>query len=216
VTISRLSVVDFRNYRSADLEPAKEGLTVIVGNNGDGKSNVLEAIGYLATLCSFRGAGLDALVRQGCDKAVVRGEVGSKRHVSLVEVEIRPQGRDRVLVNHQALRRARDLLGTFRTTVFSPDDLALVKGGPLERRRYLDQTLTALHPRNDALCREVERVLRQRNALLRQSTGRQLDPALLSTLDVWDDRLARTGEALASAREELVASLEPEIGRAHV
>lgn len=213
--LRRVWLVDFRNYETAELEPSGNGLTVIIGNNGDGKTNLLEAVDYLATLSSFRGVGADALVRQGCEQAVIRGEVENAGRTSVVEVELHAQGRDRVLVNHQPLRRARDLLGTFRTTVFSPDDLVLVKGGPAERRRYLDQTLAMLHPRNDALCSEVERVLRQRNSLLRQSAGRHLEPSLLSTLDVWDARLAQAGTALAAARQDLVLALEPEVGKAY-
>jgi DNA replication and repair protein RecF len=214
VRVDRLWLADFRNYESVELAPAPEGLTVVVGANGGGKTNLLEAIGFLATLSSFRGAPDEALVRAGSARAVVRAE-GERdgRHV-LVEAEVNPVGRNRVLVNRQPLKRARDLLGALRVTVFSPDDLALVKGGPGERRRFLDDTLVSLHPRYDALRADVERVLRQRGALLKQAGGR-LTPEVAATLDVWDSKLASGGTALAEAREELVRRLEPLVGKAY-
>jgi DNA replication and repair protein RecF len=214
VRVTRLWLTNFRNYETAELEPDPEGLTVIVGSNGEGKTNLLEAIGYLATLSSFRGAPTDALVRQGCASAVVRAEGERDDRSLLLEAEINAGGRDRIQVNRQPLKRARDLLGALRVSVFAPDDLILVKGGPGERRRFLDDVLVALHPKHDALQRDLDRVLRQRNTLLRQSGGR-LTAEVESTLDVWDAKLASTGSALAEAREELVAGLEPEIGKAY-
>ena len=211
----RLWITDYRNYTSAELEPAPEGLTVIQGDNGDGKTNLLEAIAYLATLSSFRGAPTDALVRHGCRQAAVRGEVERDGRKMLLEVELNVGGRQRMMVNRQPLRRARDLLGFLRVSVFSPDDLALVKGGPAERRHYLDETLVALRPGGEALRSDVERILRQRNALLKQAGGRQ-SPEVDTTLDVWDAKLGRAGEALATARQELVAALEPEVAKACV
>ena len=122
--LDRLWLTDFRNYLSADLAPAPEGLTVITGSNGAGKTNLLEAIGYLASLRSFRGAPGEALVRVGAGRAVVRGEVRREERTLLVEAELVPGGRDRVQVNRQLLRRTRDLLGALQVTVFAPDDLA--------------------------------------------------------------------------------------------
>jgi DNA replication and repair protein RecF len=213
--IRRLWLNDFRSYASAELDLAA-GLTAVVGANGAGKSNVLEALGYLATLDSFRGAPTDALIRSGATTAVVRAEgVRGGRDV-LVEAEITTTGRNRVLVNRQRLQRARDLLGALRVTVFSPDDLAMVKGGPSERRRYLDNALVALHPRNDALRAELERVLRQRNALLKQCAGgTRFDASAATTLDVWDAKLIDAGEALAAARVALIAQLQPVIDAAY-
>ena len=204
---------DFRNYRSAELELAA-GLTVVVGGNGEGKTNLLEAIGYLATLASFRGAPADALVRQGCERAVVRGEGDREGRELLVEAEIARTGRGRVAVNRQPLRRSADLLGALRASVFSPDDLELVKGGPATRRRYLDDALVGVHPRNDALRRDLERIVRQRTTLLRQSGGR-LTPDIATTLEVWDAKLVQVGEALAAARVELVDRLQPALARAY-
>src|SRR5205823_480446 len=122
--VTRLWLTDFRNYETAELEPAP-GLTVVAGDNGEGKSNLLEAVGYLASLSSFRGTPVDALVRQGCEGAVVRAEVDREGRTLLLEAELTAAGRHRVQVNRQPLRRARDLLGALRVTVFSPDDLAL-------------------------------------------------------------------------------------------
>ena len=212
--VDRLWLTDFRSYQSAELAPAPDGLTVVVGANGEGKTNLLEAIAFVATLSSFRGAPDEALVRSGAPQAVVRLEGERDGRALLVEAEINPVGRNRVLVNRQPLKRARDLLGALRVTVFSPDDLALVKSGPAERRRYLDDTLVSLHPRYDALRADVERVLRQRGSLLKQAGGR-LTTEVASTLDVWDAKLASGGTALAEARDELVGRLEPLVGKAY-
>jgi DNA replication and repair protein RecF len=214
VRLRRLWLGDFRNYESADVEPAPDGLTVIRGDNGEGKTNLLEAVGYLALLSSFRGAPTEAMVRDGAERAVVRGEGEREGRQLLVEVEIPRAGRGRAQVNRQPLKRTADLLGALRVSVFSPDDLVLVKGGPAERRRYVDDLLVSLHPRNDALRADVERILRQRGALLRQAGGR-LTAEVATTLDVWDTQLAAAGEALAAAREELVASLDPELATAY-
>jgi DNA replication and repair protein RecF len=214
VRVSRLWLTDYRNYNAAEVSPAPNGLTVIQGANGEGKTNLLEAVGYLATLESFRGAPADALVRVGADRAIVRAESEHLQRESLIEAELARVGRDRVMVNRQRLRRARDLLGTLRVTVFSPDDLVLVKGGPGERRRYLDDALVAVHPKHDALRADLDRILRQRNTLLKQAAGRLVGDAV-SSLDVWDHQLARCGTALAEARSELVVRLEPELAKAY-
>jgi DNA replication and repair protein RecF len=214
VRLRRLWLTDFRNYTSAEVELAPTGLTVVLGGNGQGKTNLIEAVAYLATLDSFRGAPTDALVRTGCTTAVVRAEGDRGGRALLIEAEIAVAGRSRALVNSQPLRRAADLLGALRVSVFSPDDLDLVKGGPAARRRYLDDALVGLHPRNAAVRSDLERVLRQRNALLKQCKGR-LDASAEATLDVWDAKLAATGEALADARTDLVTALEAPLGKAY-
>jgi DNA replication and repair protein RecF len=214
VRLRRLWLTDFRSYDAAELAPA-EGLTVVVGANGEGKTNLLEAIGYLATLSSFRGAPGDALVRQGCSTAIVRADVvDADGREALLEAELRVTGRDRVLVNKQPLKRARDLLGTLRVSVFSPDDLVLVKGGPAERRTYLDQTLVACAPKHDQTLSDLDRVLRQRNALLKSCAGR-LDADAAFTLDVFDAKLAQVGDRLGTARASLVERLEPIVAKAY-
>jgi DNA replication and repair protein RecF len=193
---------------------APEGLTVITGANGEGKTNLLEAVGWLATLSSFRGAPPEALVRVGASAAVVRGSGTREGRSLLVEGSLEPRGRTRVQLNRQPLRRSRDLLGALRVTVFSPDDLVLVKGGPAERRRFLDDLLVSCHPRWDAVRGDLERVLRQRATLLKQAGGR-LTPDVALTLDVWDTQLTSLGETLASGRVDLVARLEPEVVKAY-
>lgn len=212
--LRRLWLTDFRSYEAAELAPAG-GLTVVVGANGEGKTNLLEAVGYLATLSSFRGAPGDALVRQGASCAVVRADVvDADGRDALIEAELRASGRDRVLVNRQALKRTRDLLGTIRVSVFSPDDLALVKGGPSERRAYLDGVLVACAPKHDQTLADLDRILRQRNVLLKQAAGR-LPPEVVATLDVFDTKLAETGERLGVARASLLERLEPIIAKGY-
>jgi DNA replication and repair protein RecF len=211
--LQHLWLVDFRNHEKTDVTFVP-GLTVLRGANGAGKTNLLEATGYLASLSSFRGAGPDILVRQGCDAAVVRGELSRAGRSLLLEAEIRAAGRGRASLNRQAVRRASDLREALSVTVFSPDDLELVKGGPSGRRRYLDDALVALHPRNDALRRDLERIVRQRNALLTSAHGR-LTPDVETTLDVWDSKLSQAGEALAGARVSLLGQLEPLVRKAY-
>lgn len=205
--VRTLWLTDFRSYSSAQLDLAP-GLTALVGANGEGKTNLLEAVAWLATLSSFRGAPTDALVRRGAPFAVVRALAEREGRELLIEAQLQANGRNRVLVNRQPLRRARDLLGSLRVSVFTPDDLAIVKDGPGERRRFLDDALVSLHPRNDALRSQVDKVLRQRNALLKQTGGR-LDESTAFTLDVWDAKLADAGAALVAARLDLLDRMRP-------
>jgi DNA replication and repair protein RecF len=214
VRLTHLWLTDFRNYASADLPLSAEGLTVVRGDNGQGKTNLLEAVGWLATLSSFRGAPADALVRTGATTAVVRAEGSRDDRRLLIEGELSAGGRSRVQLNRQPLRRSRDLLGAVRVSVFSPDDLALIKGGPGERRRYLDELLVAIHPRWDQVQSDVERILRQRGTLLKQAGGR-LPPEISLTLDVWDTKLADAGTELADARAGLLAQLDPAVAEAY-
>jgi DNA replication and repair protein RecF len=212
--VERLELLDYRNYRSAtfDLEP---GITVVVGNNGQGKTNFAEAVAYLATLSSFRQVGTEALVRTGATQAIVRANVrADDGRISLVEVELTSTGRGRAQVNRQRLSRTRDLLGVLRVTLFSPDDLALIKGGPAERRGFLDDALVALAVKYDALRLELDRTLRQRNTLLRQLGGR-LDESAATTLDVWDARMAESGEQLGRARATLIERAGPYVTAAY-
>jgi DNA replication and repair protein RecF len=210
VRVDRVWLTDFRSYDSAELELAP-GLTALLGDNGQGKTNVLEAIAWLATMASFRGAPNEALIRRDAPRAILRAEGEREGRSILVEAELVANGRNRVLVNRQPLQRARDLLGVLRVSVFAPDDLELVKGGPGERRRYLDDALVASHPRYDALRSEVDKILKQRNALLKSSGGR-LDDSAAFTLDVWDAKLVESGGALAAARRNLLERLVPVLG----
>ena len=211
--LGRLWLTDFRSYSSADIEFAP-GLTALLGANGEGKTNVMEAIGYLATLSSFRGAPNEALVRSGANTAILRAEGEREGRQLLIEAELSATGRGRVQVNRQKLARTRDLLGALRVSVFAPDDLEFVKGGPANRRQYLDEALVARRPSLDALRSDLDRILRQRNALLKQAGGR-LRPDVEATLAVWDAKLIETGEALADARSELVDELAPALDLAY-
>ena len=169
--LERLWLTDFRCYHEAEIT-FDPGLTAVVGANGQGKTNLMEAVAYLATLRSFRGAPNEALVRVGTPRAIVRAEAERDGRSLLLEAEIVANGRNRTQLNRQPLRRARDLLGALRVTVFSPDDLVLVKGSPGERRELLDDVLVGLHPRHDQQRTDLDRVLRQRGALLKQAGGR--------------------------------------------
>jgi DNA replication and repair protein RecF len=217
VQLHRVWLTDFRSYETVEVELAP-GLTALLGDNGQGKTNLLEALAWLARLSSFRGAPTEALVRRGAAHAVVRAEGEREGRSILIETQIVPSGRTKVLVNRQPLARARDLLGVLRVTVFSPDDLELVKGGPAERRRLLDDALVSLHPRNDALQTEVDKILRQRNALLKQAAGQRperLADDVACTLDVWDDKLADAGGRLAAARRDLLDRVVPALQRGY-
>lgn len=212
--VRSLELIDFRNYRSARLS-FEAGTTAVVGDNGQGKTNLAESLGYLATLDSFRGAPVEALIRTGADSAIVRAEVcHDDGRELLIEAEIARSGRNRVMVNRQRLVRSRELLGFLRVSVFSPDDLALVKGGPTERRRFMDDSLVALAIKHDAMRLEIERVLKQRNSLLKQAAGR-LNTETELTLDVWDAKLAQSGDQFGHSRATLIARLTPAVIEAY-
>ncbi len=218
--VDRLALLDFRNYRDATFE-LHPGVTAVLGDNGQGKTNLAEALAYLSTLSSFRGAPTESLVRDGADLAVIRAELHDEDdRTSLVEAEITTVGRNRVQVNKQRLPRIRDLLGVVRVSVFSPDDLVVVKGGPGDRRRLLDDALVALATKYDALRLELDRIVRQRNTLLKQSGPKQsgsgrVDPEVISTLDVWDARLTEVGERFGLARATLVERCAPMVVEAY-
>jgi DNA replication and repair protein RecF len=209
--VGHLWLTNFRCYESAEFTPAPT-VTLIRGGNGEGKTSVLEAVTWMATTASFRGVPDAALVQAGHDRAIARVEVERDGRMQLVEAEIAVTGRNRVLVNKQRLARTRDLLGTLRVTVFAPDDLDLVKGGPAERRRYLDDLLVAMSPRYDAVRSDYERVLRHRNSLLR---GGLHGPDDASTLEVWDEQLVRAGAELVRARLKLADRLRPAVRQAY-
>jgi DNA replication and repair protein RecF len=219
--VSRLSLHDFRSYADVDLEFGP-GLTVITGENGAGKTNLLESVSYLSSNRSFRGAPTDALVRIGCERGIVRAQAlrtavaqtaGAGRSL-LLEAELVPAGRSRMLINKQPVRTGSDRREGLTVTVFSPDDLVIIKGGPAERRSVVDQLLESLHPRNGGLLRDLDKILRQRNALLKQCGGR-LGVEVGFTLDVWDAKLAEVGSAVVAARSELVANLSPFVQAAY-
>lgn len=212
--VSRLELSDFRNYARLELD-LTEGVTAIIGANGQGKTSLTEALSYLATLKSFRGVPTEAMIRTGADAAIVRATiVHPDGRELLVEAELSRVGRNKAQVNRQRLTKSRDLLGVVRTTVFSPEDLGLVKESPEVRRTFLNDALVAVSPKLDQLCGEVDRVLRQRNALLKQAGGR-VTPDIETTLDVWDERFVECGTALGNERAQMVATIQPLVQRAY-
>ncbi|MCX6534005.1 MAG: DNA replication/repair protein RecF [Actinobacteria bacterium] len=206
--VEQLELVDFRNYFHASFS-LTPGVTAIVGRNAQGKTNIAEAMAFLATLESFRQAPVVALVREGAELATIRAFVRHEdgREIQ-IEVQIQRQGRTVVQVNKQRLARTRDLLGILRVSVFSPDDLELVKGAPGERRRFIDETMVSLALKNDARRLELDRILKQRNTLLRQANGR-LTRDIEFTLDVWDEKLAAVGDEVGHQRAIVLAQLQP-------
>ena len=208
IHLRRLWLTDFRSYGHAELSlPA--GTTAIVGRNGQGKTNLLEAVAHLAGT-SLRGAATEAMVRAGAERAVLRAEATRGSRELLLEAELAVRGRNRMQLNRQPVKRRRDLLDAVAVTVFSPDDLVLVKGGPGGRRDWLDEAVVGLDAHADAVRSDVDRVLKQRNALLKGVRGR-LDESAALTLDVWDDRLVRAGEELVRRRREALDALVPQI-----
>jgi DNA replication and repair protein RecF len=217
--VSHLSLHDFRSYPEAEVALGP-GVTAFVGRNGQGKTNLVEAVDYVARLASHRVAGDAPLVRFGAEHAVVRVVVVRDGREALLEVQINPGRSNRARVNRSPLPRARELLGLVRTVLFSPDDLALVKGDPSERRRLLDDLLVQRAPRFAGVRSDYDRVLRQRNTLLKSARvggpggGRRREGAL-ATLDVWSSHLARTGAELLAARLALVEDLRPYVATAY-
>jgi len=213
VYVSHLSLVDFRSYVGVELELNK-GVTSLIGPNGQGKTNLVEALGYVATLSSHRVSSDAALIRAGASRAVVRARVVRDGRASLVEIEITAGRANRARINHSSVPRARDVLGILRTVMFAPEDLALVKGDPDGRRRFLDEIVVLVTPRMAGVLSDYDRVLRQRSALLK-SAGAAMrgsrGAADLRTLDVWDAKLAQTGAQIMGARQALVAALRPHV-----
>lgn len=213
--VSHLQLADFRSYEDLNLELAP-GVSAFVGHNGQGKTNLVEALGYVATLGSHRVSTDAPLVRAGAQRAVIRTAIVKGERVATVELEITPGKANRARVNRSPASRARDVLGILRTVLFAPEDLALVKGGPGERRRFLDDLLVARAPRYAGVRADYERVLKQRNALLKSASGPgRRPPADLSTLDVWDEHLANVGAELLAARQALTQELQPLVAKAY-
>lgn len=211
--VAHLSLADFRSYSRAEvaLDP---GVSVFVGPNGHGKTNLAEAVGYVATLGSHRTATDAPLVRSGTDRAVIRAAVEQDGRRTLVELEVNPGKANRARINRGPVPRARDVLGVLRTVLFAPEDITLVRGDPGERRRFLDDLVVARQPSLAAVRSDYERVLKQRNALLKSAAAARR-AAQLSTLDVWDGHLASVGAQLMSARLRVIEALQPFVDKAY-
>jgi DNA replication and repair protein RecF len=214
VRVAHLSLRDFRSYTEVEL-PLDAGVTALIGPNGQGKTNLVEAVGYLSTLGSHRVAQDAPLVRLGAERAVVRGQVVRDDRSLLLEVEITPGKANRARVNRSPVPRAREMLGILRSVLFAPEDLALVKGDPAERRRFLDDLLVLRTPRYAGVRADYDRVLKQRNALLRSRAGRRAEQVDLRTLEVWDSHLSTAGAELLAGRIDLVEGLRPLVDKAY-
>lgn len=215
--VTHLSLADFRSYARVEV-PLDPGVTAFVGANGQGKTNLVEAVGYLATLGSHRVSSDAPLVRMGAERAVIRAAVTQGERSQLVELELNPGRANRARINRSSQVRPRDVLGIVRTVLFAPEDLALVKGDPGERRKFLDELITARSPRMAGVRSDYERVLKQRNTLLKSAAmarrhgGRSMD---MSTIDVWDQHLAKVGAELLAQRLDLIATLQPLADKAY-
>lgn len=201
-----LEIRDFRSYESLSFRP-EPGVNVLVGPNGAGKTSVLEAVGYLATLASFRRSPDGSLVREGAEAAIVRGEFSSGVGGAVIEVEVPQAGRRRVLLNGKRAQSRADVASATTVVAFLPDDLDLVKRGPAYRREYIDDVAAQAWPAAAIEQADYERALRQRNALLRRD-GRRADGP---TLDVWDERVSGLGAKVLERRLAAAALLEPEV-----
>ena len=209
-----LALSDFRNYRSVEiaLEP---GVVSFIGSNGQGKTNLIEAIGYVATLSSHRVATDAPLVRGDAPRAVIRIRVQREQRSNLIELEINPGKANRAQLNQAPVARPRELIGLLRTVVFAPEDLSLVKGDPAERRRFLDDLIVMRSPRMATVRADYERVVRQRNSLLKSLSGRsrsRADENAESSLEVWNAALTNLGSQIMAARVGLIADLRPHVG----
>lgn len=208
--LEHLSLVDFRSYESAEV-PLGPGVTVLLGGNGNGKTNLLEAVGYLATYASHRVAGDAPMVRSGAERAVVRARVRRGERVATTDVEIRPGSPLRVQVNRAAVARPRRSPALLRAVVFAPEDLSLVRGDPDRRRRFLDDLMVVRAPRLAGVRADYDRVVKQRTALLKslRSSSPSARAAAGAALDVWDEQLADVGSQLVQARLDVLTGLAP-------
>ena len=206
--VQSLSLTDLRSYKQVDCT-LQRGVTTFVGRNGQGKTNLVEAIGYLATLGSHRVATDAPLVRTGATQGIIRCEVVNDERVIMIELAINPGAANKARINRSPVPKVRDVLGLLRTVLFAPEDLALVKGDPSERRRFLDDLLVQRTPRLAGTRSDYERTLKQRNALLKSSSiaRRSASTEMLRTLEVWDEQLAAFGSELVAARISLLDDL---------
>jgi DNA replication and repair protein RecF len=213
VHVARLSLTDYRNYERAELT-LRPGATVFVGRNGQGKTNLVESIGYLSTLGSHRVSGDQALIRAGADAAIVRALLAHGDRELLVELQLNRQGANRAQLNRSPVK-TRELPRYAHSVLFAPEDLAIVRGEPSVRRRMLDELLVQRTPRLAGVMADYERVLKQRNSLLKSARARGLAAAQLPTLDIWDERLVQLGSELIDQRVALVRELAEPLADAY-
>jgi DNA replication and repair protein RecF len=213
VIVTHLNLTDFRNYETVDVGMVA-GANVFVGSNGQGKTNLVEALGYLSTLGSHRVSSDHAMIRAGQDAAIVRARLENGERQVLAEVQINRTGANRAQVNRSAIK-TRDLPRYFSSVLFAPEDLALVRGEPSGRRRFMDELLVQRNPRLGGVMVDYERVLKQRNSLLKSARASGIRENQLSTLEIWDERLVEFGSEIIQARSALIADLLPEVTAAY-
>jgi len=211
--VSQLNLTDFRNYSTADVS-LRPGANLFVGSNGQGKTNLVEALGYLSTLGSHRVSSEQAMIRQGQDAAIIRARLENGDRQLLVEVQLNRVGANRAQVNRSVIKM-RELPRYFSSVLFAPEDLALVRGEPSGRRRFLDELLVLRNPRFSGVMADYDRVLKQRNTLLKSARSAGVKGSQLNTLEIWDDRLVTLGSELIEARTTVVAELLPEVTAAY-
>lgn len=211
--VTDLSLVDFRNYRSADVSFAP-GSNLVIGRNGQGKTNLVEAIAYFASLDSHRVSGDAALIRAGCDTAVARMRVAVRDREVLLELQLNRGRANRAQVNRNGVR-PRELMRWFSAVVFAPEDLSIVRGDPSRRRGFLDEAVVARNPAFASTLADYERVVRQRTSLLKSARGSGSRSALDATLGVWDDQLVEHGTRIMLARRALVRELGAPLRRGY-
>jgi DNA replication and repair protein RecF len=205
VRVTHLSLTDFRNYRTAEV-PIAAGANLFVGRNGQGKTNLVESLGYLSTLGSHRVSSDQAMIRKDAESAIVRARIHHEGRDLLVELQLNRASANRAQVNRSAIK-TRELPRYFSSVLFAPEDLALVRGEPSIRRRFFDQLLVQRNPRLAGVLADYDRVLKQRNTLLKSARASGLRESRLGTLDIWDDRLVALGSELVDARVDLVNRL---------
>ena len=211
--VQALSLTNFRSYEQADIE-FSPGVTAFIGLNGQGKTNIVEAIAYLSTLSSHRVAQDAPLVRAGAEHAVVRARVCEDERSVSVDLQINPGGANKVRINRAPATRARDILGIVRSIVFAPEDLSMVRGDPGDRRRFLDEMTIQRHPRLSGVRADYDKVLRQRNALLKSAAGRS-STNMRQTLAAWDEQLVEFGADIIRNRRDFITDLTPHVQRAY-
>ncbi len=211
--VTHLTLSDFRNYESLDIE-LRAGSNLFVGSNGQGKTNLVESLGYLSTLGSHRVSSDQAMIRQGQDSAIIRARLSHAGREILAEVQLNRASPNRAQVNRVAIK-TRELPRYFSSVLFAPEDLALVRGEPSGRRRFMDELLVLRTPRMGGVLADYDRVLRQRNTLLKSARNSGVKENQLGTLEIWDERLVALGSELIEARSALVAELAPEVTSAY-
>lgn len=206
--LTHLTLSNFRNHISTDVKLGA-GVNLFAGDNGQGKTNLVEAIHYLATLTSHRTAGYLPLIKWDEETAVVRAKVSHAGRDVLLDLELSRTTKNRVAINKSPSNRSRDLLGYVQTVTFAPEDLDIVKKDPSNRRKFIDDLLVQLTPRLSGTFSDYDRVLKQRNTLLKSARNNSVKGSALSTLDAWDAQLIELGTQIIAARGNLMLRLEP-------